>query len=662
MSRIIDLTLPFDERIAGFQRLPAKSLLQDGWNASQLHIYSHAGTHMDAPWHFEASETYIDELPLEKLLNVRAWVADLRGIAAAAMIEVEHLQDLIHKIQQGDSLLLCTNWSKKLGTAEYRNALPRLSPTFAQWCVQKQINILGVEPPSVADVNNLEEVTLIHQILLKGGVTIVEGLCNLDLIQHQPVLLTALPLKIKKGDGSPARVLAIETATTPEEPMPSQSHTVVVLDDDPTGTQTVHQIPVLTDWSLPTLKAEFEANSPVFYILTNTRAKTPAEAASINAAIAQNLLATAQSYPKSLVIISRSDSTLRGHFPLETDVLAAHLFPQQDYFVALIPAFFEGQRFTKEDVHYLYEKETWVPVSQTPYAADRTFGYQHSNLKSWVSEKSHGRIPADQVHSISIDLLEAQDISLVIEQIRQVPPGGVLVVNALNYQHLISFSKAALASGRQILYRSAASFVAAFCGIVPQGLLLKNAFAALPAGPGLIVVGSHVPKSTAQLTHLLASGIDSLELKVAQILVDEAQSYLLECARKLNALLKKGDTVVYTSRIVHEGHDEASSLQMSICVSDFICKLIGKIKLRPRYILAKGGITSSDLATNTLRVKRAMVLGQILPGVPLWQLGAESRFPGLPYIVFPGNVGNPEDLQLIRQFFNPSETDENAIA
>ena len=175
MSRIIDLTLPFDERIAGFQRLPAKSLLQDGWNASQLHIYSHAGTHMDAPWHFEASETYIDELPLEKLLNVRAWVADLRGIAAAAMIEVEHLQDLIHKIQPGDSLLLCTNWSKKLGTAEYRNALPRLSPTFAQWCVQKQINILGVEPPSVADVNNLEEVTLIHQILLKAKAELISG-------------------------------------------------------------------------------------------------------------------------------------------------------------------------------------------------------------------------------------------------------------------------------------------------------------------------------------------------------------------------------------------------------------------------------------------------------------------------------------------------------
>lgn len=662
MARIIDLTLAFDEHIAGFQRLPAKSLQQDGWNASQLHIYSHAGTHMDAPWHFEISETYIDELPLEKLLNVRAWVADLRGIAAAAMIEVEHLQGLIHKIQPGDSLLLCTNWSKKLGTAEYRNALPRLSPAFAHWCVQKQINMLGVEPPSVADVNNLEEVTLIHQILLKGGVTIVEGLCNLDLIQQQPVLLTALPLKIKKGDGSPARVLVTETTTTPEEPSPIQSHTVVVLDDDPTGTQTMHQVPVLTKWSIQALSAEFEANSPVFYILTNTRAKTPVDAASINADIAKNLLAAAQSCQKSFVIISRSDSTLRGHFPLETDVLAAHLFPQQDYFVALIPAFFEGQRFTKEDVHYIFENETWVPVSQTPYAADRTFGYQHSNLKSWVSEKSQGRIAGDQVYSIGIELLETQNIPLVIEQIQQVPTGGVLIVNALNYQHLIRFSQSALESGRTILYRSAASFVAAFCGIVPQGLLSKNAFAALPLGPGLIVVGSHVPKSTAQLNHLLAFGIDSLELNVLQILSDENKPYLLKCSRKLNALLKKGDTVVYTSRIVHEGHDEAASLQMSIRVSDFMCKLVGKIKLRPRYILAKGGITSSDLATNTLQVKRAMVLGQILPGVPLWQLGAESRFPDLPYIIFPGNVGNPEDLQLIRQFFNPSEIDETAIA
>jgi arylformamidase len=215
---IIDLTLAYDKNVAGFTSEPARLLEKDGWNARTLHIYSHAGTHMDAPFHFGVSDETIDEYPLTRFISKRAWLVDLSNIQAKSLIFVKDLGDIAQKLKKGDSLLLRTDWSKRLTTdgasreyrEGYRNDLPRISKELAEWCVSKKVNILGVEPPSVADVNNLPEVTEIHHILLRGGIIIVEGLTNLDLIEKPYVQLIALPLKIKKGDGAPCRVIAIE--------------------------------------------------------------------------------------------------------------------------------------------------------------------------------------------------------------------------------------------------------------------------------------------------------------------------------------------------------------------------------------------------------------------------------------------------------------------
>jgi kynurenine formamidase len=107
---------------------------------------------------------------------------------------------------------LHTGWSEHVNNpAFYRDQLPRISDELARWCVTRQVNILGVEPPSIADVNNLEEVTRIHKILLQGGVTIVEGLTNLDQITGNRVQFAAIPLRLAGGDGSPVRAFAIET-------------------------------------------------------------------------------------------------------------------------------------------------------------------------------------------------------------------------------------------------------------------------------------------------------------------------------------------------------------------------------------------------------------------------------------------------------------------
>jgi uncharacterized protein YgbK (DUF1537 family) len=111
-----------------------------------------------------------------------------------------------------------------------------------------------------------------------------------------------------------------------------------------------------------------------------------------------------------------------------------------------------------------------------------------------------------------------------------------------------------------------------------------------------------------------------------------------------NALHDGKDVVVYTSRKLHTAADSQGNLLIGHRVSDGLITLLGMLSGKPRYLLAKGGITASDVATKGLSVRRAMVLGQILPGVPVWRLGEESRYPGLPYIVFPGNVGNSEAL------------------
>jgi len=205
---LIDLTLTLKPDMRGVEWEPARTLEADGWNARTLHLYSHCGTHMDAPWHFGCSESFIDETPLERCLT-KAHVVRLPDTQPRELLTVSHLGDLANSFPAGDSLLLHTGWSSFVEDDQrYRLELPRISEELAHWCVENKVAVLGVEPPSVADVANLPEVTLIHQILLGGDVTIVEGLTNLDQLPDHPVLFGAMPLKIEQGDGCPCRAFA----------------------------------------------------------------------------------------------------------------------------------------------------------------------------------------------------------------------------------------------------------------------------------------------------------------------------------------------------------------------------------------------------------------------------------------------------------------------
>ena len=397
----------------------------------------------------------------------------------------------------------------------------------------------------------------------------------------------------------------------------ASGRTVVVIDDDPTGTQTVHDLPVLTSWDGGEIAAEFERGTPVFYVMTNSRSVGPERAAEINREIAAAL-----PEGKPVFVVSRSDSTLRGHFPLETDTLADAL--GLDAPRLLIPFFEEGGRVTIDDVHYVREGDDLIPAAETPFAQDAAFGFTRSNLREWVEEKTGGEIAADEVDSIregSVDELRA---------VRRVG-----VVNARATADLERLVASLHRCGREFIFRTAGSFVRALAGLPEKPLLERGDIVSGAGAGGLVVVGSYVPKTTAQLAALLEGrGVVGIELKVPELDVTAASA-------EVDAALVAGKTAaLYTSRELVTGADAEESLAIGRRVSRALVEVVSGLETQPRFIVAKGGITSSDIATDALGIRRATVLGQLLPGVPVWR--AEN---GMGYVVFPGNVGDDGALR-----------------
>lgn len=426
---------------------------------------------------------------------------------------------------------------------------------------------------------------------------------------------------------------------------------IVVLDDDPTGTQTIHGIPVLTTWEMPVLAAALQEPGPGFFILTNTRAFPAERARQINREIGRHLaLATATTH-RAITVVSRGDSTLRGHFPAETDALLEGWGVPVDG-TLLIPAFFAGGRFTIGDIHYVAEGDKLKPVAETEFANDRSFGYRSSNLRDWVEEKTAGRIRAADVVSISIDDLRLHGAQKVTQVLSALPHGGVAIVNAADPADLAVLTWALADSslaGKRYLFRTAADFVAAYTGIPKRPLLTAREMTLpdLNAG-GLLVAGSYVGKTSAQLDTLFRRlpGLERVEISVDDLLhKDRGAAEIRRCADTVERCLASGRSVaLFTSRLLVTGQNPAENLAIGETISAGVVEVVRSLSAPPRWMIAKGGITSSDVATRALGIRRATVLGQALPGVPVWLPGSESKWPGLPYIVFPGNVGDSESI------------------
>ena len=374
--------------------------------------------------------------------------------------------------------------------------------------------------------------------------------------------------------------------------------------------------------------------------------------------ICANVKAAAAKTNKTFEIVLRGDSTLRGHLPEEPEAVEEAL-GQFDGWV-LTPFFSQGGRLTINDVHYVKEGDVLVPVSQTPFAQDATFDYKNSNLRQYVLEKCGSRFDEETFLSISIDDIRCGGPSAVAKRLLSVPssPDLVIVVNAVVDSDMHVFVAGLLEAeqhGRRYLFRTGAAFVSsrlAIKAIPPLRLEDLGVDKTAPVQPGgLVLAGSYVPKTTAQLQRLRERRGDKLhvlELPVAQLVssVGAAGALVKEAAREASETLAAGkDVLVMTSRELVKGADALSSLSIGSRVAQALVTLMEEINVRPRYIIAKGGITSSDAATKGLRMRRARVLGQAAPGVPLWVCTEEtSRHRAVPYVVFPGNVGSEDTL------------------
>lgn len=434
---------------------------------------------------------------------------------------------------------------------------------------------------------------------------------------------------------------------------------IVVLDDDPTGVQTVHGVSVYTSWTEEMIASGFAEKSSLFYILTNSRSFTREKTAAVHREIARTIASAAKRTGQEYLLISRGDSTLRGHYPLETETLRHTLEAESGVNIdgeILIPFFQEGGRFTVNDTHYVCEENVLIPAGATEFAKDKTFGYTQSHLGEWIEEKTAKRYRAQEVIFISLQDLREESLAKIENQLRSVNNFGKIVVNALDYSDLKVFMLAlagALNSGKKYIFRTAASFVKVIGGIADRGLLAKEDLVD-PDNPngGLVLIGSHVRKTTEQLEELQkCKGLRFIEFN--QHLVLEPEKLAREVDRVVGVCeeaIGLGRTaVVFTrrERLDLNCGDQEAELRIAVDIADAVTAIVTKLKVRPRYIIAKGGITSSDIGSRGLHVQRAVVAGQIKPGIPVWRTGSESKFPGLPFVIFPGNVGNRETLKEI---------------
>nr|XP_011464487.1 PREDICTED: uncharacterized protein LOC101292421 [Fragaria vesca subsp. vesca] len=442
------------------------------------------------------------------------------------------------------------------------------------------------------------------------------------------------------------------------------SKTLVVLDDDPTGTQTVHDIEVLTEWTVESLIEQFRKSSKCFFILTNSRALSSDKATILIKEICTNLHTAAKSVQYAdYTVVLRGDSTLRGHFPEEADA-AVSVLGEMDAWI-ICPFFLQGGRYTIGDIHYVADSDELIPAADTGFAKDAAFGYKSSNLREWVEEKTAGRIPASSVASISIQLLREGGPDAVCEHLCSLQKGSTCIVNAASERDMAVFAAGMIKAelkGKQFLCRTAASFVSARIGIIPKAPILPRDLGINKEhNGGLIVVGSYVAKTTRQVEELkLQCGqiLRNIEVSVAKVAMrsaEEREEEISTAAEMADIFLAaQNDTLIVTSRELITGKSPSESLEINFKVSSALVEIVRRITKRPRYILAKGGITSSDLATKALEAKCAKIVGQALPGVPLWQLGPESRHLGVPYIVFPGNVGDSGALaELVKSWARP---------
>jgi uncharacterized protein YgbK (DUF1537 family) len=428
---------------------------------------------------------------------------------------------------------------------------------------------------------------------------------------------------------------------------------IIVLDDDPTGSQTVHSCLLLMKWDVETLRLGLADAAPIFFVLTNTRSLPADEALATTQEACRNLKAAiAAEGIKDFLLVSRSDSTLRGHYPVETDAIAQELGSFDAHF--LTPAFFEGGRFTKDSIHYLKVDGVPTPVHETEFAQDSVFGFSHSYLPDYVEEKTQGRIAAGDVERFVLDDIRAASQipqgSGVKNRLRALHDNQCVVVDAETQADMNQFAADVLAvagEGKRFLFRSAASLLTALAALPPQPVAPEQMGKFTRGGkPGAVIVGSHVQKTTEQLEELLKlPGTEAVEVDVVQLLKPEAGQVLERALERVREIYGRGKTpVIFTSREELTFDDVQARLDFGVAVSALLMDIVKGLPNDIGFLISKGGITSNDVLSTGLSLRTARLLGQILPGVSVVCTPDDHIFSNLPVVLFPGNVGDRHAL------------------
>ncbi len=433
---------------------------------------------------------------------------------------------------------------------------------------------------------------------------------------------------------------------------------IIVIDDDPTGSQTVHSCLLLTRWDVETLKQGLCDTAPLFFVLSNSRGMSASSATSLTRNICHNLRTAldalaAEGIAINPLLVSRSDSTLRGHYPIETDVIAEELGPFDAHF--MVPAFFEGGRITRDSTHYLIVDGDAVPVHETEFAKDSVFAYSHSYLPDYVEEKTHGRIKASEVERFVLADVRGD----VMPRLLALKDNQCCVVDSETQQDLNHFCTQlmqAAAQGKRFLFRSAASLLTALAQLPPQPVAAEKMHAYVRNNmPGAVIVGSHVKKTTQQLKQLLQQdGIEGIEVNVAR-LASQREQLLQEIITKAEFCHVNNITpVIYTSRTELLFDHQQARLDFGETVSSFLMDVVKHLPSTIGFLISKGGITSNDVLSTGLALRAARVAGQIHAGCSVVCCPHDHpRYPDLPVVIFPGNVGDEHALADVYRRLKP---------
>ena len=421
----------------------------------------------------------------------------------------------------------------------------------------------------------------------------------------------------------------------------------IVFDDDPTGIQTVFNVLVLVDYDYNSLKEAFLDEREMFYVSTNSRSFSEVETIKYHERLMDLIIKVSKETNIDFTILSRGDSSLRGHFPLETKIIYNKLKENGIKIDGeIICPYLDGIRKTINDVHYIVDKDNLIKVGDSEFSKDKTFSFKSSDLKDYVEEKTRGEYKAQDCISISLDDLNNQDV--VVSKLNSVSNFNKVIVNACSMDDLKKFVSAYEKSNKKFIFRCAASLVKEIGNIKDKEYLTKDECITSGKG-GLILVGSHVNKTTSQLDYLRKHflNLDYVEFNQHEILNDNLYNEAVRCAKEISNKLKEDKIVVLATRrdrVDFKGDDKDKQLEMAVSISKELTGILNKLEVAPKFLVSKGGITSYDCLNIGLHVKKGLALGQIEKNVGVIRCLEGSKFNNMPVVIFPGNVGDEKTL------------------